>query len=79
MEPNTEVPKESQKQKEEVAKALAPSEAVRKSHHKKKIPIKVEAICLDTIYDNNYVPTTPIPVVSEIAFEDLVWEAPLKK
>ena len=91
IEPNTEVgvaPTESGKLKEEVAKvadaatqtvAYPSTQSLRKTHHKKKIPLKVEPICLDTIYDNNYVPATPIPVVSEIAFEDLDWEAPLKK
>ncbi len=57
----------------------APSEPARKTHRKKKIPIKLKPICLDTIYDQNYVPTTPFPIVSEIAFEDLEWEAPLDK
>jgi hypothetical protein len=85
IDPNTELsvpPKESEKPKEEVTKLEqppAPSEPARKTHHKKKIPIKVEPICLDTIYDQNYVPTTPFPIVSKIAFEDLEWEAPLDK
>ena len=122
MEPNTKVtepPTESGKPKEEVAKAVATSEAVRKSHHKKKvsfevrticadtisvpttpipvisqrlaseecvtikeewpqaIPIPVQPICLDTIYDNKYVPATTIPVVSDEWVVD--WEAPLEK
>ena len=75
-------PKESEKPKEEVAKVeqpLTPSEPARKTHHKKKIPIKVEPICLDTIYDQNSVPATPTPIISKIAFEDLEWEAPLDK
>ena len=77
MEPNTEVRVPPTEPKEEVTKAVAPSEDVRKTHHKKKIPIKVEPICLDTIYDHNYVPATPIPVVSDEWVVD--WEAPLEK
>ena len=80
IEPNTEVrvpPTDSEKPKEEVAKAVAPSEAVRKSHHKKKIPIKVEPICLDTISDPSYVCKPPFPLVSEDWVKD--WEAPLEK
>ena len=68
-------PKESEKPKEEVAK-VEPA-PVRKSHHKKKIAIKVEPICLDTIYDQNYVPATPAPVISDGWVDD--WEAPLDK
>ena len=69
-------PKESGIIKEEWPQAVAPSEAVRRSHHKKKIPIKVQPICLDTIYDPSYVPSTPVPLVSDDWVDD--WEAPLE-
>jgi len=78
MEPNTEVPKESEKPKEEVAKVEKVEQPpARKSHHKKKIAIKVEPICLDTIYDQKYVPATPTPIISDGWVDD--WEAPLDK
>ena len=62
-----------------MAKAVAPSEAARKSHHKKKMPIIVQPIGLDTIYDSTYVPEPPFPLLSDEAFEPLDWEAPLEK
>ena len=72
MEPNTKVtepPTESGKPNEEVAKAVATSEAVRKSHHKKKVSFEVRTICADTIS----VPTTLIPVISQrLASEECV-------
>ena len=58
--------------KEEWQHAVAPSEGVCKSHHKKKIPIIVQPICLDTLS----VPTTPFPVVSDEWLD--AWEGPLE-
>ena len=66
-------PKEIGTLKEEWTKAetqRAPSESEGKSHHKKKIPIKVQPICADTII----VPNTPFPLVSDERLD--AWEGP---
>ena len=66
--------------------ACPTTQSVRKSHHKKKIPIKCLSqpvpvpLCVDTIYDQKYIPIPPYPDISEDPNEWVIdWEAPLDK
>ena len=66
--------------------ACPSTQSVRKSHHKKKIPIKcmpqqvAVPQCVDTIYDQKYIPSPTYPDISEDPNEWLIdWEAPFEK
>ena len=64
----------------------ADTQGVGKSHHKKKSVIKCLSQplplpqCVDTLYDQNYIPSPPYPSISEDPTEWVEdWEAPIMK
>ena len=68
------------------AVACTTTQGVRKSHHKKKNPIKrmpqpvAVPQCVDTIYDQKYIPSQPYPDISEDPNEWVIdWKAPLDR